>query len=83
MIFECVTLRVKDIDFGAPSITVRSGKGAKDRTTVLPQQLVAPLQQHLMRLAILHKRDSLRGAGHAPLPGALYRKYPNASSLFG
>ena len=82
-VFECVTLRVKDIDFGAHSITVRSGKGAKDRTTILPQQLVASLQQHLARVAILHKRDSLRGAGHAPLPGALYRKYPNASRLFG
>lgn len=82
-VFECVTLRVKDIDFGTPSITVRSGKGAKDRTTVLPQQLAVPLQQHLMRVAIQHKRDSLRGAGHAPLPGALYRKYPNASGLFG
>jgi integron integrase len=80
-VFECVTLRVKDIDFGTPSITVRSGKGAKDRTTVLPQQLVAPLQQHLMRVATLHKNDSLRGAGHAPLPGALFRKYPSASGL--
>ncbi len=82
-LFECVTLRVNDIDFGAPSITVRSGKGAKDRTTVLPQQLISPLQQHMLRIALLHKRDTLRGAGHAPLPGALYRKYPNASSLFG
>lgn len=80
-VFECVTLRVKDIDFAAPSITVRSGKGAKDRTTVLPQQLVAPLQQQLICVATLHKHDSLRGAGHAPLPGALYRKYPSASGL--
>ncbi|MDB5821337.1 MAG: integron integrase [Herminiimonas sp.] len=52
---------------GASSGSVRSGKGAKDRTTVLPQQLIAPLQQHLMRVAIVHKRDGLRGAGHAPL----------------
>ncbi|MGH8154622.1 MAG: tyrosine-type recombinase/integrase [Rhodanobacteraceae bacterium] len=42
---ECVTLRVKDIDFRAGAITVRSGKGAKDRATLLPARLVRPLQQ--------------------------------------
>ena len=47
---ECVTLRVKDIDFSAAVITVRDGKGGKDRTTVLPEQLGRPLQQHLLRV---------------------------------
>jgi integron integrase len=76
---ECVTLRVKDIDFGARSITVRSGKGAKDRTTVLPACLTASLRSHLMRVAALHKDDCFKGAGFAPLPEALERKYPSAS----
>lgn len=76
---ECVTLRVKDIDFGARSITVRSGKGAKDRTTLLPACLTASLRSHLLRVAALHKDDCLKGTGFAPLPEALGRKYPSAS----
>lgn len=82
-ITECLTLRIKDIDFGAGSIHVRSGKGGKDRTTVLPNRLQHALQEQAMRAARLHKRDLGRGAGHAPLPGALDRKYPNASRLLG
>ncbi|WP_018509358.1 integron integrase [Thiobacillus thioparus] len=77
---ECVTLRVKDIDLAAGSLSVRSGKGGKDRTTVLPSRLREPLQQHLLRVAALHKTDLSHGAGLAPMPGALARKYPSASS---
>jgi integrase len=58
---------------------VRDGKGAKDRTTLLPVRLVPALQQHLLRVASLHKRDVTHGRGYVPLPGALHRKYPNAS----
>jgi len=76
---EAMTLRMKDLDLQVGTIHVRSGKGAKDRTTVLPIRLRAPLQQHLLRVAALHKADLSRGRGHAPLPGALHRKYPNAS----
>lgn len=79
-VHECVTLRVKDIDFGARTITIRSGKGGKDRTTLLPQQLYLPLQQHLLRVSVLHKEDLLRGSGLVPLPNALARKYPSAST---
>lgn len=77
---ECVTLRVKDIDFASASLTVRDGKGGKDRTTVLPKRLHEPLQRHLLRIAELHKSDSLHGGGLAPMPNALARKYPSASS---
>lgn len=77
---ECVTLRVKDIDLSARTLTVRDGKGGKDRTTVLPEQLQSPLQQHLLRVAALHRRDTTHGGGLAPLPSALARKYPSASS---
>jgi integron integrase len=81
-VHECVTLRVKDIDFGARVITVRAGKGGKDRTTVLPEQLHSPLQQHLLRVAALHKEDLSKGGGLVPLPNAIDRKYPSASASF-
>lgn len=80
---ECVALRVKDIDFSAGALNIRDGKGGKDRTTLLPQLLHAPLSQHLLRVAELHKRDLSHGAGLAPMPSALARKYPSASSSFG
>ena len=80
---ECVTLRVKDIDFSAGTLNIRDGKGGKDRTTLLPLLLHAPLNQHLLRVAELHKRDLSHGAGLAPMPSALARKYPSASSSFG
>lgn len=76
---ECCTLRVKDIDFGAAVLSVRDGKGGKDRTTVLPVKLQEALQAHLLKVAQLHAEDRNRGAGLAPLPGALERKYPKAS----
>lgn len=63
---ECVRLRVKDVDFGMGTITVRAGKGNKDRTTLLPQQVAAPLKAHLLRVAQQHKQDCLRGGGYAP-----------------
>ena len=80
---ECTQLRIKDIDFGMKTIIVRNGKGAKDRTTLLPARLVSPLQAHLVRVVTLHKEDCLKGAGYTPLPGALYRKYPTAARSIG
>lgn len=76
---ECCTLRIKDIDFASSNVSVRDGKGGKDQTTVLPISLKADLQTHLMRVAQLHADDRNRGAGLAPLPNALERKYPTAS----
>ena len=76
---ECCTLRVKDLDFPSSIVSIRDGKGSKDRTTVLPCSLIADLQAHLMRIAQLHADDRSRGAGLAPMPGALERKYPKAS----
>jgi integrase len=46
-LMECLRLRVKDVDFGYRQLTVRDGKGEKDRRTVLPEQLIAPLREHL------------------------------------
>lgn len=68
---ECMTLRVKDIDFSGGVLNVRSGKGGKDRATLLPERLHAPLKQQLLRVAGQHKQDLSRGAGLAPLPSAL------------
>lgn len=79
---EMLALRVKDIDLRAGVVTVRAGKGAKDRVTMLPVRLGRPLQQVLLRRLALHREDLLRGDGHAPLPDALDRKYPNASRSF-
>lgn len=80
---ECVTLRVKDIDFDHRSITVRAGKGNKDRTTLLPEALVPDLRNHLTKVAQLHKSDLLLGNGFVPMPNALYKKYPSASQSLG
>jgi integron integrase len=78
-ITEAMTLRIKDIDFATRTITVRAGKGGKDRTTLLPSRLREPLHRHVIRVLALHKQDCLQGRGYVPLPGALHRKYPRAS----
>lgn len=75
---ELIRLRVKDIDFTAETITVRSGKGDKDRVTLLPKRLHDDLRDHLKKVRELHLRDLNIGAGEAPLPNALRRKYPAA-----
>jgi integron integrase len=80
---ECVQLRIKDVDFDSNIITIRSGKGGKDRTTLLPERIRAPLQRHILQVMQQHKQDCLRGSGFVPLPGALDRKYPNAAQLPG
>jgi integron integrase len=80
---EGLTLRAQDIDFRASIITVRAGKGAKDRVTLLPRRLATPMQKLAMRRLALHRDDLLHGRGHAPLPGRLARKYPGASRAFG
>jgi integron integrase len=78
-LMECVRLRVKDIDFGYLRITVRDGKGAKDRITMLPVNLAKPLEQHLIKVKTQHEQDLAEGFGRVHLPFALERKFPNAS----
>jgi len=78
-IMECLRLRVKDIDFERAEITVREGKGFKDRVTMLPKSLAQPLQEHLARVKLLHEQDLQSGYGEVYLPYALARKYPNAA----
>lgn len=78
-LLECVSLRVKDVDLGGVQLLVRRGKGQKDRATLLPRALVAPLEAHLAAVRRRHEADLVEGAGHVELPGALHAKYPNAS----
>jgi integron integrase len=82
-LMECLRLRVKDIDFSANHIVVREGKGNKDRLTMLPLAVKAPLAAHLVRVRELHQRDLARGFGSVYLPDALHRKYPNAPKEWG
>lgn len=77
---ECLDLRVKDLDFGGSQITVREGKGDKDRITMLPEALKAPLKRHLATVKALHESDLADGIGKVAMPDALDRKYPNASA---
>ena len=78
-LMECLQLRVQDIDFDRNAILVRSGKGAKDRVTMLPSALLAPLKEHLLHVKAVHERDLCEGWGITVLPGALDKKYPKSS----
>lgn len=69
---------MKDVDFERLEITVRSGKGNKDRRTMLPRSLVEPLRAQLDRVRVFHEQDLQNGVGPVYLPHALERKYPNA-----
>lgn len=75
---ELLRLRVKDIDFQQNQITVRQGKGDKDRMTMLPLSLKEPLREHLKSVKQAHEVDLLEGFGNVELPFALNRKYPQA-----
>jgi len=77
-LMELARLRVKDIDMDLNTLTMRSGKGDKDRTTVLPETVKALLADHLIQVKKLHESDLARGYGAVHLPDALTRKYPNA-----
>lgn len=82
-LMEAVRLRVKDVDFSQCQITVRQGKGGKDRLTMLPQSLVEDMKRQLMRARDIHDNDLSEGYGRVYLPFALDRKYPNAGREFG
>lgn len=82
-ITEAVRLRVQDVDFGFKQVTVRNGKGDKDRVTPFPANLEALLRNHLERVALIHAQDLAAGLGAVYLPYALDRKYPNAAREWG
>jgi integron integrase len=77
-LMECVRLRVQEVDFGYAQITVRQGKGGKDRVVPLPTRVTESLREHLQRVRVLHEADLREGCGEVYLPDALARKFPNA-----
>lgn len=78
-LMECLRLRVQDVDFLRREITVRHGKGGKDRRTMLPTALIEPLQAQLAEARRIHERDLRAGFGEVWLPDALARKYTHAA----
>ncbi len=79
-LMECVRLRIKDLDFQYKTITVRDGKGEKDRITPMPDSLIPVLQRQVERVRLLHDEDLAAGFGRVYLPNALEKKYPNAAA---
>ena len=78
-LFECLQLRVQDLNFAMRVLTVHDGKGQKDRTVPLPETLVAELQAQLERVAQVHEADLAAGYAGTFLPTALGEKYPRAA----
>jgi integron integrase len=78
-LMEALRLRVKNLDFQRWELTARDGKGGKDRLTLLPQSMLAGLQEHLLMVRHLHQNDLTAGWGRMLMPYALARKYPNAN----
>jgi len=76
---ECCRLRVRDLDFAGSQVTVRDGKGAKDRVTLLPARLRPPLREHLDGVALQHRHDLDSGSGLVAMPTALARSGWRAS----
>lgn len=79
---EAVRLRVLDIETNMKQISVRSGKGRKDRFTTLSDSVIPLLENHLEKVKLLHEKDLREGYGAVYLPYALARKYPNAAKEF-
>lgn len=77
-LMELVRLRVQDIDFGQNLLVVRSGKGDKDRTTLLPPSLVEELRKQLAKTKEIYLADVEAGMANVYLPNALAKKYPHA-----
>jgi integrase len=82
-LMECIRLRVKDIDFRLNQIIVRDGKGARDRATLLPENVKPALKDHLQKVKLLDQDDLAKGYARVYLPYALERKYPNANREWG
>jgi integron integrase len=82
-LFECLSLRIKDIDLEQDIITVRQGKGDKDRRTMLPSKIKADLLKHIGNVKMLHDADREKNLPGVEIPDALEKKYPNAGKEWG
>lgn len=79
-ISECLRLRVLDLDFEYNQIQVRSGKGNKDRITIMPQVSKKKLRHQIQKVKVIHQNDTANGYADTLLPKALAKKYPDAAS---
>ncbi len=79
-ISECLRLRVQDIDIEYQQLWVRSGKGNKDRVSLLPQRSINRLKKQLKKVEMIHQKDQAKGLGRALLPKALSEKYPGEAT---
>ena len=82
-LLEGLRLRVKDVGFERRELIVRSGKGGKDRVTVLPENLLLPLRDHMARVKLRHDQDLAEGLGEVWMPHALSDKYPSEARAWG
>ena len=82
-LMECVRLRIKDVDLGYLQITIREGKGGRDRRTMVPVNLADALRRQTEKVARLHEEDLGAGAGEVYLPHALVRKAPGRARELG
>jgi integron integrase len=82
-LMECIRLRLQDVDLEQNLIFVRGGKGGKDRTTILPQNLYDDFSRQIEAVKVLHHKDLEEGFGEVYVPEALARKYPKASRSTG
>lgn len=80
---ECLSLRIRDVDFERSCLTIRCGKGNKDRETVLPEKMIAALRSHLEKVRIIYESDRRNGIPGVQLPEALGRKFPAAEKEWG
>ena len=81
-LMEALKLRIKDIDFHRSAITVRSGKGNRDRQALLPAPAAAALLRHRDQVERQHRQDVATGSGYVALPNQLHRKLPSAHREF-
>ena len=80
---ECLQLRIKDVDFEQSLVIIRSGKGDKDRRTMLPEAVKEELVKHITETRVIYEKDRNAKLNGVQLPGALERKYPNAGKEWG
>ncbi len=82
-LMECLRLRIKDVDLENDLLMVRSGKGEKDRSLMLPEKVKEDLSKHMASVKEIHEQDMKMGYGEVFLPDALDKKYPNAPKEWG
>ena len=77
---ECLRLRIKDLDFDYLQLTIRDGKGGKDRHTILPEKLVPHVHRQIELARSYHESDLRANRAGVSIPYAIDRKYKSAPS---